>query len=465
MYSFAGAGHVSNVRLVGASAAVGFISSSRRGGSLLSPRTGGFAATASIPDGYRAPDSYAMAISDGGLAGRMFLSGATTAASIGASGTLEATVTGQSTTTALANIGSQIFASISASASTSGVLSAIGQLLSNIRIGATPSTIDIADAVWSRAMSPFTTIGTFGYKLANLSGGGGGGGGGATASEIADAVWAWATRTLTSSSDPSAALIASQVRTELAVELGRIDAAITSRLASAGYTAPDNSSIAAIKSKTDNLPSDPASNTQVNTRLASASYTAPDNTGIADIKAKTDNLPSDPADQSLIISAISGIASAPSASSVASAVRTELATELARLDAAVSSRLASASYTAPDNSSISSIKSKTDQITFTSGNVNAVAQVVSDKTGYALSSTERDTLATLIESHLLNEGDGQALIDAIALAIGNQNIDQIALVAAVRADIERSGGMLDGKASQSSVTSVKNNTDLIPGLF
>lgn len=35
--------------------------------------------------------------------------------------------------------------------------------------------------------------------------------------------------------------------------------------------------IAAIKAKTDNLPADPASNTQVNTRLASASYTAPDN--------------------------------------------------------------------------------------------------------------------------------------------------------------------------------------------
>lgn len=40
--------------------------------------------------------------------------------------------------------------------------------------------------------------------------------------------------------------------------LSNLDAAVTSRLASGSYTAPDNSSIAAIKAKTDNLPSDPA---------------------------------------------------------------------------------------------------------------------------------------------------------------------------------------------------------------
>lgn len=42
---------------------------------------------------------------------------------------------------------------------------------------------------------------------------------------------------------------------------------------------------------------------QVSTRLATSGYTAPDNTSITDIKAKTDNLPSDPADESLIIAA------------------------------------------------------------------------------------------------------------------------------------------------------------------
>jgi hypothetical protein len=41
----------------------------------------------------------------------------------------------------------------------------------------------------------------------------------------------------------------------------------------------------------------------ISSRMATFSYTAPDNAGIAAIKAKTDNLPSDPADQSLIIAA------------------------------------------------------------------------------------------------------------------------------------------------------------------
>ena len=48
--------------------------------------------------------------------------------------------------------------------------------------------------------------------------------------------------------------------------------------------------------------------------------------------------------------AIAAIPSAPSASAVAGAVRTELATELARVDASISTRLASAGYTAPLNS-------------------------------------------------------------------------------------------------------------------
>lgn len=42
------------------------------------------------------------------------------------------------------------------------------------------------------------------------------------------------------------------------IVLPRIDAAISSRLASSGYTAPDNSSITAIKAQTDNLPAAPA---------------------------------------------------------------------------------------------------------------------------------------------------------------------------------------------------------------
>jgi hypothetical protein len=90
---------------------------------------------------------------------------------------------------------------------------------------------------------------------------------------------------------PTPAQIATQVRSELSVELGRVDAAVSTRLATSGYTAPST---------------------------------------------------------------------APTAAANASAVRTELATELARVDAAVSTRLASSAYTAPANSDVTAIKAKTD---------------------------------------------------------------------------------------------------------
>jgi hypothetical protein len=45
----------------------------------------------------------------------------------------------------------------------------------------------------------------------------------------------------------------------------------------------------------------------ISSRLATSGYTAPDNSDIAAIKAKTDNLPSDPADESVIIAAIAAL--------------------------------------------------------------------------------------------------------------------------------------------------------------
>lgn len=124
---------------------------------------------------------------------------------------------------------------------------------------------------------------------------------------------------------PTATANAAAVRTELATELARIDAATSTRLASVGYVAPDNANISAIKAKTDNLPAAPASVSDIptandnasavrtnltaelgridvatSTRLATAVYTAPDNAAVTNIKAKTDNLPSDPASQSTI---------------------------------------------------------------------------------------------------------------------------------------------------------------------
>jgi len=88
-----------------------------------------------------------------------------------------------------------------------------------------------------------------------------------------------------------------------------LDAAVSSRLSTAGYTAPANSDIAAIKAKTDNLPSDPADASDIAASFASIAATLSTISGFIDtevaaIKAKTDNLPTDPADQSAVEAAI-----------------------------------------------------------------------------------------------------------------------------------------------------------------
>lgn len=152
------------------------------------------------------------------------------------------------------------------------------------------------------------------------------------------------------------------------------EATVNTRLAAAAYTAPANADITAIKAKTDNLPADPASNTQVNTRLATAGYTAPDNAGIAAVKAKTDNLPAAPASEG-------SVTARPTLAQIeASAVLAKEATVTARptlatiegsavlaKEATVNTRLAAAAYTAPDNTSIGNILTRLGALNAASG--------------------------------------------------------------------------------------------------
>lgn len=74
-----------------------------------------------------------------------------------------------------------------------------------------------------------------------------------------------------------------------------------------------------------------------------------------------------------------------------------------------------------------------------------------------------------IEGALLNEGDGQQLIDAISSAIGNVNVDEVVLVASIQSSLEREGGPLDQLptladiessmvlAKESTLTAINNN--------
>lgn len=131
------------------------------------------------------------------------------------------------------------------------------------------------------------------------------------------------------------------------------------------------------------------------------------------------------------------------------------------------------------DSNVDAIKAKTDTLVNTNltgiatsanvtaaqaaiiAEVNAIANVVSDKTGYALTPAERTAIAVAVEQAILNDGDGQAILNAIVGAIGNQNIDEIALVAAIRADLERAGG--DIKLIKAK-TDTLVNADLSPVL-
>jgi hypothetical protein len=126
---------------------------------------------------------------------------------------------------------------------------------------------------------------------------------------------------------PTAAAVASQVRAELTTELARIDAAISTR---STYAGADTSGTTTLLSR---LTSGRAGNLDnldatVSSRLASASYSAP-----------------------------------PSASTVASQVRTELTTELGRIDVATSTRLASASYSAPPSAATVATQVRTELTT------------------------------------------------------------------------------------------------------
>jgi hypothetical protein len=113
---------------------------------------------------------------------------------------------------------------------------------------------------------------------------------------------------------------------------------------------------------------------------------------------------------------------ADAGSEIATAVRTELATELARIDAAISTRLASASYTAPDNATISAIagyvdtevaaiKAKTDQLVFTvAGQVDANAlsgggglDAAGVRAAVGLASANLDTQLAAIDDYLDTE--------------------------------------------------------------
>jgi hypothetical protein len=106
---------------------------------------------------------------------------------------------------------------------------------------APPSASTIAQAVWDVLTSALTTVGSIGKLL------------------VTNIDAAISSRSAYAGGDTAGTTtLLSRLTSTRAGLLDHLDADISSRLAAGSYIAPDNSSITAIKAKTDNLPSDPA---------------------------------------------------------------------------------------------------------------------------------------------------------------------------------------------------------------
>jgi hypothetical protein len=252
----------------------------------------------------------------------------------------------------------------------------------------------VASAVWDALRNDHTTTGTFG-AVSEWAGGGGGGTADWTAAERA------------------------QIRHRLGIDGDREEPTSVSSLVSGVWSYPSRTLTATVDvNMSQALPSNPTGNTvgnalkqaslqldaAISSRLAAANYVAPDNSGIAAIKAKTDQMQfasgkvSAYLSDAVIVDMSQSLPVNPSDGTIGKAL-TQAAMQL---DAAVSTRLAAASYTAPDNTSISAIKSQTDKLQFDNDNrVHAITDV--EVTGVQVIV---QPLATRV---LSPEGDGGAI--------------------------------------------------------
>lgn len=183
-----------------------------------------------------------------------------------------------------------------------------------------PTTADIATAVWSNATRSLTSFGTL-------------------VSDITASVWAAAATSLITVGSIGKMFV------------DRIDAAVSSRLASSGYTAPDNASILAVKAKTDNLPDDPATETTLATLLKTSNYVPPPSAATISTQVASDLAAAHGAG-SWATAIVSGLATSSSISTLqasADAIKAKtdnLPTDPASVTA-VNTRLAASAYTAP----------------------------------------------------------------------------------------------------------------------
>ena len=196
--------------------------------------------------------------------------------------------------------------------------------------------------------------------------------------------------------------------------LDNLDVAVSTRMATFTYTAPDNATVAAIDGKVDalndlsvsdvgvalatydvakstDIPSDYATATAVaaipTTPLLAENYTAPDNAGIAAAVSAIGELNDiSAADvhytlEAYGVATVTDIPTDYATEATVAAIPTNpllvTDTRLNNLDATVSSRLATTGYTAPDNAGITSANNKIDAL-----NDISTAEVAAELTAY-----------------------------------------------------------------------------------
>ena len=160
----------------------------------------------------------------------------------------------------------------------------------------------------------------------------------------------------------------------------------------------------------------------------------------------------------------------------AAQVRTELAPELARIDVATSTRLAGASYTAPDNASVTAIKAKTDNLPADPAS-NTQVNTRLATSGYT-APANADIAAIKAKTDTLVNADLGPIAKTSELGIVqtniitevNQNEVKIDAIKAktdtlVNADLGPIAKTTELNSIETKLDEVKANTDLIPALL
>lgn len=146
----------------------------------------------------------------------------------------------------------------------------------------------------------------------------------------------------------------------------------------AAILAAVDTEVAAIKAKTDNLPTDPADESLLEAAIADLKTYV--DTEVAAIKAKTDNLPTDPADESLLEAAIADL-------------KTYVDTEVAAILAAVDTEVAA-------------IKAKTDNLPIDPADQSLVEAAITSATSGLAAAITNIALIRKIKTNTVRDKSG-----------------------------------------------------------